>query len=122
MAYDLPILNHSQLFTQLSLDFVHRLKGHENPDEDDPAAHEFSVTSGFFIPFHRFIYTTEFTWQNNEWNNGGNDNEMYITPGLVVSLPRTWQVGVGVPIGLTEDSDHFRVIARANFEFNVLRK
>jgi outer membrane putative beta-barrel porin/alpha-amylase len=122
MAYDLPKLNHSQLFTQVILDFVHRLKGNEDSDKNEPAAHESRVTSGFFIPFNRLVYTTEFTWQTNEWNNGGNDSEMYITPGLVVNLPGAWEAGVGVPIGLTEDSDNFRVIGRVNFEFNVLGK
>src|SRR5262249_2196327 len=64
MAYDIPKFNHSQIFTQVSLDFVHRLKANDNPNENEPAAHELTVTPGFFIPFNRFIYTTEFTWQS----------------------------------------------------------
>src|SRR4030095_13351931 len=122
MAYDLPQLNHSQILTQLILDFVHRLKENKESVENEPAAHELTMNSGFFIPFYPFVYTTEFTWQTNEWNNGGNDSEMYITPGLVVNLPGRWEAGVGAPIGLTEDSDNFRVIGMATFEVNVLGK
>lgn len=113
VAKDFPKLNNSQLFTQVGAGVVTRLRGAEEE------AHEISWNSGFFVPFWQLRYTTEFNWTTNQWN-GGSEDDMYLTPGLVWDLPGTWEVGVGAPIGLKDDSDNFRIIAMLTYEFNVL--
>lgn len=115
LAYDFPKLNDSQIFTQVGFGFASRLRG------DEEAAHEITWNAGFFVPFWQLRYTTELNWTTNEWN-GGDENELYLTPGFVWDLPGTWEAGVGVPIGINDDADNFRVIAMLTYEFNMLRK
>jgi hypothetical protein len=40
----------------------------------------------------------------------------------VWDLPSTWETGVGVPIGINNAADNFRIIAMLTFEFNVLEE
>lgn len=120
LAKDFPNLNNSQIFTQVSIGFVDRTKNHADPDEDEPEAHELNWNIGFFIPYQQLRITAEFNWKTNEWNNSGEENELFVTPGLVWDLPGTWELGVGVPIGLNSKSDNYRIITQLSYEFDVL--
>ncbi|MBI2336698.1 MAG: transporter [Deltaproteobacteria bacterium] len=120
LAKDFPKLNNSQIFTQFGISLVQRIKNHTDPDEDEPAAHELNWNIGFFVPAGPIRFTTEFNWRNNRWNNDGEENQMYLTPGLVWDLPKTWELGLGIPIGLNGTSDNFRVIAMLTYEFRLL--
>ena len=51
------------------------------------------------------------------WNRGGEESELYLTPGLVWRPSGTWEVGVGAPIGLTRDADGLRGIVKLTYEF-----
>ena len=119
LAKDFPNLNHSQIFTQVSVGFVDRGKSHEDPDEDEPEAHEFNWSAGFFVPVGPLRLVSEFNGTTNEWNNEGDENEIYWTPGVVWDISDAWEFGVGAPIGLNDKSDNYRVIAQLIFEFDT---
>ncbi len=119
LAQDLPRFHDSQIFTQIGFSFVDRLKNHADPDEDEPEAHDFIWNAGFFIPCGDVRWVTEFNWRTNEWNHNGDENELYITPGVIWVLPEGWEAGLGVPVGLNDKSDNYRVIASLTYEFDL---
>jgi hypothetical protein len=47
----------------------------------------------------------------------GKTDEVYLTPALVWQPSAGVEVAFGVPVGLTHDSDDWRVIAKLTFEF-----
>lgn len=113
LAKDFPKLNGAQVFTQIGFGFVHRVKG----DEDEPAAHEFFWNTGIFVPVKQVVLTSELNWQTNRWNRAGKDNELYFTPGVVWHPSRTWEIGLGLGVGLTRDADKLRGIVKLTYEF-----
>jgi hypothetical protein len=117
LAKDLPALHHLQLFTQVGVDFVQRVREADDADEHEPAAHELFWSNGFLLPIKPFVVTGEITWTNNRWNHDGEENELYVTPGLTWRLPHAWETGVGLPVGLTDTSDHWRLILHITKEF-----
>ncbi len=112
LAWDIPKLNYLQLFTQTGISFA------QHTDEDEEA-HELYVNVGFFMPIKHIVFTSEINWTTNEWN-GGDENQLYYTPGIVFKLGNNWESGVGMPIGLNSRSDKFSVIAMLTFEFNFM--
>jgi hypothetical protein len=119
LAKDFPQWNNSQIFTEISIGFVDRTQRHSDPAVDEPEANELHWSVGFFIPVGAFRFTTEFNWTTNEWHNRGDENQIYLTPGLVWDLPGTWEWGVGVPIGLNDKSENYRIITQLIYEFDV---
>ncbi|MBC8283705.1 MAG: hypothetical protein H8E32_07820 [Nitrospinae bacterium] len=118
-AKDFPKLNNSQIFTQLSVGFADRKLRHEDPDEDEVEANELSWNVGFFIPIGPIRLTTEFNWQTNEWHNSGDENQIFLTPGVVWDLPGTWEWGIGAPLGLNDKTDNYRIITQLIYEFDI---
>jgi hypothetical protein len=88
VARDFPKLNHAQIFSQASIDFVQRARRRVGADEAGPAAHKFNFNVGTFVPFRRLVLTGEVNLSTNRWNNDGREREMYATPGVVWRLPR----------------------------------
>ena len=117
LARDFPKLKGAQLFTQVGVGLLQRPKGRASEDGDEPAAHEFNLNVGGFIPVRHVVLTGELNWQTNRWNHGGQESSLYFTPGLVWHPTRSWEVGVGVPIGLTRGADGFRNIVKFTYEF-----
>ena len=115
---DLPRLG---LFAHLGLSFVDRVRSAAEVEEDEvePEAHEAFVNAGFFVPVGRVVLTQELNWSNNRWNRGGDENELFWTPGVVVDLPGNQEVGFGFPVGLTGDADDVRVIAMWTWEVEL---
>ncbi len=66
--------------------------------------------TGFFLPVTYLVVTGEYSWT---------ETASYLAPGLVFALPENLQIGIGVPIGLTEDSDHYQVIGLLTYEFTL---
>lgn len=118
-AKDFPKLNHMQLFTQVGVGFVQRADSPSGNEEPEPAAHEFTLNAGMFVPFRRLVFTTEFSLSTNRWNHGGTEREMYLTPGIVWRLPRNWEFGVGVPLGITSRSAKYGSILKMTYEFGT---
>ena len=116
LAKDFPKLHNAQLFAQIGLGLVQRVKEPAKVGDRQPAAHQFIWSAGFFVPFKRWVPTVEFSANNNRWNHGGTDNQMYLTPGCVWKLFRSAQIGVGVPIGLNRSSDSVGIISQFIYE------
>jgi hypothetical protein len=121
VAKDFPRLHNMQIFTQAGVGFVQRLRRQVSVVDEEPAAHKFDLGAGMFLPFHQVVFTQEFNFSTNRWNNGGREREVFATPGVVWRLARSWQLGVGLPIGLTGDSDRFGTVVKLVYEFNLPR-
>jgi len=117
VARDFPQLHNAQLFTEMGINLVQRVKTPSDSDEREPAADELDWNAGFFVPFSHGAISMEFNWDNNQWNNHGDENQMYLTPGLIWKLPDDVEIGVGIPIGLNGDSDRFGIITHLIVEF-----
>jgi hypothetical protein len=111
--------NYTQFFVQTVLGLVQRVKSPEDPGDEEPESHELFLNEGFYIPVDRWRYTVEFNWKSNKWNHGGEDEEIFLTPRLMVSLLEIWEFGLSAPIGLDQDSENFRTIGQFNFEFDT---
>ena len=121
LARDFPRLHNMQVFTQVGVGFVQRARQRAGSDDLEPAAHEFNLGVGMFVPFRRLVLTGEFNLSTNRWNHGGREREMYATPGAVWRLPRNWEMGIGVPVGLTRDADKSGAIFKLIYEFGTRR-
>lgn len=117
VARDFPRFHNAQLFTEVEFNLVQRLETPSDPDEREPAADELDWNAGFFVPFSRGAISMEFNWDNNQWNNHGNENVMYLTPGVIWKLSGNVEVGAGIPVGLNGDSDRFGIITHLIVEF-----
>lgn len=117
LARDIPQWHNAQLFTQVGFGLVQRVRTPDDRADREPAAHELVWNSGVFVPFSSVVTTLEFSWRNNQWNHGGDENEVYLTPGAVWKLPEDIEVGVGVPFGLNRQSDSIGVITTLTWEF-----
>lgn len=120
LAKDFAEFNNSQIFTEIGVSFVDRVNTPDDPDEVEPEAHEFFWNIGFFIPLGNLRLVTEFNWTTNEWNNNGTENNLFITPGVFWDLPDGWELGLGIPVGLNDESDNYRVITKLIYEFDIL--
>ena len=116
LALDFPSLNRAQLFVQTGIVFSRNKSG-----DEDAEGHELQVNGGFFMPFNRIVWTSELSWGTNQWD-GGNENQLYYTSGIIFNLPGNWETGLGFPIGLNKQSDSFMILALLTFEFGLEKK
>lgn len=117
VARDFPRWHGVQLFSQLGLSLVQRVRSPDERSEREPAAHGVFWNAGFFVPFERFVVSSELNWSNNRWNHHGEENEWYVTPGVTWRLAEDWQMGVAIGAGLNETSDRYRIITQLVGEF-----
>lgn len=118
VARDFPDLHHSEVFSEIGAGFVQRVKRPADPDDAEPAANELEIGAGFFTMFKHSALTMEFNYENNQWNHGGDDNELYVTPGILWRPRRNVEVGLGIPVGLNSTSDRFDVSFHFVWEFD----
>jgi hypothetical protein len=116
-ARDIPELHYTQVFTEIGLGLVQRAKHSGDADDAEPAAHEFNLGAGFFTLFPHGAFTFEFNWTNNQWNNHGTENQLYVTPGILVRATKNIEIGLGIPVGLNQQSDRFDIAAHITCEF-----
>jgi hypothetical protein len=121
LARDIPNYHHVQIFTQSGVAFVHRMKHHLDSLDDEPAAHRFFLSGGFFLPLRHVVITSELSWQTDRWNHSGRDNQIYATSGLVWKFPGRWECGVGVSLGITPTSDPVGLQVKFTKEFQTRR-
>ena len=119
VARDLEALDGLQLFGQVALGLVDRVEQHDDPADDEPAAHEVNLSAGVLLPMGDARFVAEFHWTTNEWNNGGEESELYLSPGLVWDLPGTWEAGFAVPMGISLDADDIRFMLVVLYEFEI---
>lgn len=117
VARDLSKHRRMQLFTQIGVAFVQRVRHHENRADDAPAAHELEWSGGLFVPLRHAVIVTEVSWQTNTWNHSGQINQVDLTPGIVWKLPWRWECGVGASFGLTPASDRVGLQIKFTKEF-----
>ena len=63
-------------------------------------------------PWRQFIGLIELTGES-----GSGVDVLYFTPGVYWVPNEKWQVGFGVPIGVTSDSDDYRIVFKLIYEF-----
>jgi hypothetical protein len=102
LAKDFPGLNNLQFFTELRLEI-----------EDEFKEFEIGWNVGIFVPIGRFCIVSELNFINID------EKEVYITPGLIWNLPGSWELMIGFPLGLNDNSDKFRLILGLTFEFDT---
>ena len=117
LARDFPELHRTQFFTEIGASVVQRVNTPKNTDDQEPAAHELNLGTGFFVLFPHGALTLEFNWANNRWNHHGTENDVYITPGYLWRVTRNMEIGLGIPVGLNGRSDRFEVSAHVTWEF-----
>lgn len=100
----------TQFFTQAAVSFVQRVKHHTDRSQDADSAHDFIFNVGVAQRSEKINYSVEFNWITDTWNHDGDSNELYVTPGVFAYVRKDIAIGLGVPIGLTQDSDKFQVI------------
>jgi len=83
--------------------------GGEFGDNHDDA---FTYTLAGAYPWQSLVGVFEVTGAN-----GSGADVLYLTPGVYWNVREGIQVGVGVPIGVTDDSDDYRGIGKLVFEF-----
>jgi hypothetical protein len=108
-----------QLFGQVGLAFLQRHTDGGTEAEDEPEAHELSLGTGFMVPVGRARLSGELSLFTNTWNNGGEEQEIYLTPGFTWDLPGSWEVGAGLPVGMTSDAADLRLILILLWEFDL---
>ena len=116
-AKDFPRLRRLQIFSQIGFNFKQPFKKTRPTENKDSAAPDFILNGGFFVPYKNVRLVTEINWKTNQWNKSGTQSEIYLTPGLVYKLPGKWEIGIGIPLGVSGDADKFRTIGQAIFEF-----
>jgi hypothetical protein len=112
IALDLPALNNTQLFMQAGICFT---------GDEGWAGKELNVSGGLFVPFNKLVFTSELSWRNSKLYSG-DENQLYLTPGIIINLPSSWEAGLGIPVGLNKNSDKFTILALLTYEFSLNRK
>ena len=116
LAKDFPASNQSQIFIEMGFNWADQVRS--TPNGSDPAFDSILWNLGGFYPIGPWRATLEINGSNNEWD-GGNRNEIYITPGVINKLSKEWEVGLALPIGATRVSDDYRIIGYLMWEFEL---
>ncbi len=122
LAQDIPEWNFAQLFTQFGIEILDRIKKPDEEEYQPVKAHELNLDIGFIIPVKEIIMSLEFNWENNKWNNNGDKNEIYLTPGLFWELADLWELSIELPVGINEDAEDYQVIITITYEFDFFDK
>ena len=116
LARDFPELNQSQIFFEFGFDWVDQVRN--VPESTEPEVDSISWNVGAFFPIGFWRATLEINGSNNKWD-GGNRNDIYITPGTIYKLSKEWEIGIAAPIGATNTSDDYRVVGYLMWEFEL---
>ena len=116
LARDFPKLNQSQIFLNFGFNWVDQIRN--VPESTEPEADSISWNIGAFFPIGFWRATLEINGSNNKWD-GGNQNDIYITPGTIYKLSKEWEIGIATPIGATNTSDDYRVVGYLMWEFEL---
>ena len=116
LARDFPKLNQSQIFFEFGFDWVDQVRS--VPESSEPEVDSITWNVGAFFPIGLWRATIEINGSNNKWD-GGNRNDIYVTPGTIYKLSKEWEIGVAAPIGATKTSDDYRVVGYLMREFEL---
>jgi len=90
LAADLDVLHGGQIFLNVGA-------------EIDRNGSEKFVNVGAFMAVNNWVPSLE-------WNRSEEQEDRYLTPGLTWTSGRAWNIGLGVPVGLKDEADDYRVI------------
>jgi len=90
LAADLDVLNGGQVFLNIGAEI----------DKHDTGTF-FNV--GVFMALRNWVPSLE-------WNRSEEEEDRYLTPGLTWTSARAWNIGLGVPVGLKDEADDYRII------------
>lgn len=116
LARDFPQWNQSQIFVEFGYNGVNRIR--TSPQNAAEEIDSLYWNVGGFFPVGLWRGVLEINGRNNRWD-GGQNNEIYLTPGVIYKLSREWEIGVGTPIGMTRTADDYRVIGYLMWEFEL---
>jgi hypothetical protein len=119
LARDFPSIHNMQLFTQLAT-HLRQTRKLEQPlakrqkrNEAPVGSNEWIWNSGYFIPIKQLRLTTELSYVKSK------EREIYLTPGIVWSPHKDWEFGVGIPLGLNNQSNKYGVMINLSYEFSL---
>ena len=90
LAAALDVLNGGQVFLNVGAEI----------DEDGT---EKFVNVGAFMAVRNWVPSLEWGWSEEE-------EDRYLTPGLTWNSGSAWSIGLGIPVGLKDEADDYRVI------------
>lgn len=108
----------TNLTLNLSYGFLDRDEYPDDTDEAEPEVDEIEVNVGLvhaFAPAWRG--TLELNLETNEQSGKGDETVAYLAPGFIYKGTPGVEIGLGVPIGLTDDSSDWGVIGMLSIEF-----
>ena len=112
LAKDFPRLANLHLFSQAAIEL-------EFSEADDPLEEEslgWSWHFGALLPGERLHFSTELGWMQEDGLH------TYLTPGTIWEIMEGFQIGVGVPIGLSDAADTFRISSFLTYEFELFER
>tara|TARA_B100000686_G_C16795368_1_gene981901 strand:- start:3555 stop:4397 length:843 start_codon:yes stop_codon:yes gene_type:complete len=115
LAHDFPNYNQSQIFIEFGFNWIDQIR---NVSAPKARFNSFIWNIGAFFPYYSWRATIELNGKTNAWH-GGNENNIYITPGFIYKLSKAWEIGVATPIGITNSSDAYRAIGYLMWEFEL---
>jgi hypothetical protein len=115
--------SHMVVATQIGFDILQ-----SSPDRE-PLSNELQDTSFFLAPsatvqISPFSVFVESKWETTEIS-GGTRNNVFITPGFLLDLPRLgqrlgrWRIGFGVRFGLADADDSFTFLTRIKLDIGL---
>jgi hypothetical protein len=108
IARDFPEFHYIQTFAQAGVSFMDAVRGEV---EDEDTAHTLGVSFGLLYPTRTAVFSTEVSWDYNKWDRDGDENHWVITPGVTFGVGLDYEIGIGLPIGLSSPADRIGVIA-----------
>ncbi|MFK7848949.1 MAG: hypothetical protein AB8G77_26920 [Rhodothermales bacterium] len=112
LAKDFPQLANLHLFSQAGLEFES-----SSEEEEELESPGWSLHIGAILPVKQFYLSAEMGWMHEE-----GDMQMYITPGAVFEVIDDFQIGVGIPIGISDYADTFRIATFFTYEFELFER
>jgi len=86
-------------------------------DEEDEAG----VSVAYALPIgERFAVMAELSAESNEWLADGDETEAVFAPGLAWQISDNVQLGMSIPVGLTDDSADWGILVQVGTEMNFL--
>lgn len=117
-----------QTFLNTTLTFVGDTPFREKPGKKRPD-HSLKITTGGIYYTSVMRYVCEVSYRTTAID-GGSDNEVFVTPGIVWNIPRestsflpgSWQLSTGVEIPITNEDENYRVFAKLKWDLDLFRK
>ena len=85
----------------------------EDPDEE--LEKELQWNAGALVPMGSLTFATELSVRNDAFTVRG-ARELYVTPSITFRPRRFWEFGLGVPVGMTSESNRVGLAVLMSYE------